>query len=597
MDKNTIIAIALSLLVMVGTIFVQRTFFPGPQAQGGSPAPSPARTEAPASPGAFPAAPVRVQSPALEIPSEERLVVIETARAVVTLSSRGGDVVSYRLREHREGDDNVEMIYAGSAEKAHAFTVAFGDRAAAPLTENFMVNRLGDYEVEFYRDYAVSAPDGGENRFRLGKRYKFIPDEYMFELAVTLDGGHEIPSLAADGGPAYTLAFGPQIGPRFQKLDGRSDFRRYITFANGKRRDEKIREGVPLTSGNHLSWAAVAGKYFTLIAVPDATAYTYTYLQKADEAVGTASLFYMGRPALGASKTTDVYRFYLGPKNQSSLSIYDTGVNAFNLRDMELSRAASSSGILAPVEAVLKWGLTACYKLLRNWGLAIILLTLIVKIVLFPLTYKSSEGTMRMQAISPRIKELQEKYKGDQNQLNMKMMELYKQEGYNPMSGCITMLIQFPILIAMYNLFANHFDLRGAMFIPGWIPDLSAPESVWNFAPVRLPLLGSDIRLLPFLYVGSQLLSSKITQTPDQQSNPQMKMMLYLMPVMFFFLLYNMPSGLTVYWIMTNIFSLIQQLMINQYLRRKKEAAGEAPRPVIAPGGGGKGGSRKRKKR
>jgi YidC/Oxa1 family membrane protein insertase len=208
-----------------------------------------------------------------------------------------------------------------------------------------------------------------------------------------------------------------------------------------------------------------------------------------------------------------------------------------------------------------------------------------VKLLLFPLTKKGSEATLRMQVMAPKIKEIQEKYKGNNTQMNAKMAELYKAEGYNPLSGCFPMLVQLPIFIAMYNLFNNHFDLRGAMFIPGWIPDLSIPESVFNFSPYQIPILGwSDIRLLPFIYVGSQLLYSKVTQTPDQQANSQMKMMLYIMPLMFFFILYNVPSGLTVYWIMSNLLSLVQQLLINQYLAKKRAAmALAAPPPVIAP--------------
>jgi YidC/Oxa1 family membrane protein insertase len=178
-----------------------------------------------------------------------------------------------------------------------------------------------------------------------------------------------------------------------------------------------------------------------------------------------------------------------------------------------------------------------------------------------------------MQTLSPKIKEIQEKYKDNPSQMNLKMSELYKAEGYNPMSGCLPLFIQFPIFLAMYNLFNNHFDLRGASFIPGWIPDLSLPESIFNFAPAQIPILGwSDIRLLPFIYVGSQLLSSKITQTPDQQ-NSQMKMMFYTMPIMFFFILYNVPSGLTVYWICSNLMSLGQQLLMNRYLKKRRVAA------------------------
>jgi YidC/Oxa1 family membrane protein insertase len=163
--------------------------------------------------------------------------------------------------------------------------------------------------------------------------------------------------------------------------------------------------------------------------------------------------------------------------------------------------------------------------------------------------------------------------------MNQAMAEFYKKEGYNPLSGCLPMLLQLPIFFAMYNLFNNHFDLRGAIFIPGWIPDLSVPESILHFESFRVPILGwTDIRLLPFIYVGSQLLYGKVTQTPDQQNNTQMKMMLYAMPVVFFFILYDVPSGLLVYWIMSNVLTMVQQLTINKYLAKKRtelSAAGE----------------------
>ena len=189
-----------------------------------------------------------------------------------------------------------------------------------------------------------------------------------------------------------------------------------------------------------------------------------------------------------------------------------------------------------------------------------------------------------MQALSPKIKEIQEKYKDNPNKMNVEMAEFYKREGYNPMSGCLPMLLQIPIFFAMYNLFNNHFDLRGAMFIPGWIPDLSMPETIWNFAPFSIPFLNwSNLRLLPFVYLGSQLLYGKVTQTPDQQGNSQMKMMLYMMPVMFFFILYDVPAGLLLYWIMSNLLTLVQQVAINKYLAKKKAHMAVATGPVIAP--------------
>jgi YidC/Oxa1 family membrane protein insertase len=590
MEKNTIIAVALSIVVLIGFYLVQGFFFP-PQQQAPVEQPVSSAPVQPAAPGDGPAAPplpsgtlVVELDPVQAASTAEQQVVVETRLIRVELTNAGGDVVSFKLKEHLDGKDFVDMILSTPETSARAFSIAFGNLYAVPVNTLFFVNRVSDYIVEIYQYFSLSGDN--TNKFRLTKRYTFNPDEYMFELTVTLDGGYSIPPLNFSGA-AYTLCFGPQIGPRFDTLDGRYDYRRYYTYANGKRKEEKIKENAQSIITSRVSWAAIAGKYFAFIAVPDATQYELAFSAKAEPGLSAASRFYMTRPALAASKTTDTYRFYMGPKSQSALAAYDTGTNGFNLRDMDLTKAASTSGILSPVETVLKWFLSLFYRIVPNYGVAIILLTLLVKALLFPLTKKGSEATLRMQTLSPKIKEIQEKYKDKPQQMNTKMAEFYKAEGYNPMSGCFPLLIQFPIFIAMYNLFNNHFDLRGAMFIPGWIPDLSVPESVFNFAPYSIPFLGwSDLRLLPFIYVGSQLLMSKVTQTPDQQGNSQMKMMLYVMPLMFFFILYNVPSGLTVYWIMTNFLSLVQQLAINKYLKKKKAAMGietALAQPVIVP--------------
>jgi len=268
------------------------------------------------------------------------------------------------------------------------------------------------------------------------------------------------------------------------------------------------------------------------------------------------------------------------------LTVYERGDNGFKLRETGLIEAAATKGFLAPLENGMKWLLMLFHRAIPNYGIAIILLTLLVKILMFPLTKKSSEATLRMQALSPKIKELQEKYKDNKQKLNAEMAEFYKREGYNPLSGCLPMLIQLPIFFAMYNLFNNHFDLRGAMFIPGWIPDLSIPESIYDFPNnFALPFLGwTALRALPFIYVGSQLLYGVVVQTPDQKGNAQMKLMLYAMPIVFFFILYDVPSGLLLYWIMSNILTMVQQVGINKYMARKKAAmAAKEPAPVAAP--------------
>jgi YidC/Oxa1 family membrane protein insertase len=575
MEKRTLLAVGLSVMVITVFYTVQGIFFPPPprsavEAPAAISAPAdPGRTQRPAGePAPAPAADRPFTAEGGEDLVEQR-VSIETNLVSITLSSFGGDIVSYKLKQHTDKDGFLEMVLSGNTE-AHAFAVALGNTGAQPLTDAFHMRRLSDYAVEFYRDFTL---EGEKGRFRLSKRYDFKPNEYMFEMTISLGTTPDSTAMPAldFGGAAYTLSFGPQIGPSFERLDQRNDYRNYYTFANGKQKQEKVND-IPATINTLPKWAAIAGKYFTFIAVPYPSQYDVAFSSRAEPGLNGASRFYIIRPAQ-TGRVEDTYRFYLGPKEQEALAVYNNGNNSFNLRDMEMIKIANTSGILSPLESGLKWLLMLFYRLIPNYGVAIILLTLLVKVLFFPLTKKSSESTLRMQALAPRVKEIQEKYKDTPQKMNAEMAEFYKKEGYNPLAGCLPMLLQIPIFIAMYNLFNNHFDLRGALFIPGWIPDLSIPESIFNFAPITIPILGwSDIRLLPIIYVGSQLLYGKITQTPDQQGNTQMKLMLYAMPIFFFFVLYNMPSGMLVYWIFSNILALVQQLAINKYLAPKRAA-------------------------
>ncbi|MDR3144921.1 MAG: membrane protein insertase YidC [Treponema sp.] len=595
MEKRTILAVVLSIVVMLGFYFIMALVYPpvpaSLPASGGLPAEVPVVTGTP-TPGL--AAPEAQQLPAeapAGVPAEagellttadsgqaetlqEQRVTIETDLVIAEFSNAGGDLVSWRLKNHSDGAGPLEMLLSGDRE-AHGFTVAFGNMDTQPLNALFRVERpVGDpYTVAFSQDFMI--PGGGQ--FRLTKRYTLKPNEYMFEMAVSLDGGYSMPGFSFPGNPgatavAYTLGFGPQIGPAFDKLDQRYEYRNYFSFTNGKRKQEKVSEGSPtILNDSRASWFAIAGKYFTLIAIPLLPQYDLALSARAEAGLNTASRLYISRQELSSPRNEDIYRFYLGPKTQEDLQPYNTGTNGFFLKDMQLVEVANSKGFLAPLEMILKVLLTFFNRIVHNYGVAIILLTLLVKVLFFPLTKKGSESMVRMQALTPKIKEIQEKYKDNSQKMNMAMADFYKKEGYNPLSGCLPQLLQLPIFFAMYNLFNNHFDLRGAMFIPGWIPDLSVPESVLHFENFTLPILGwTDIRLLPFIYVGSQLLYGKVTQTPDQRGNSQMKIMMYALPLVFFFILYDVPSGLLVYWIMSNVLSMVQQVTINKYLAQKR---------------------------
>ena len=173
------------------------------------------------------------------------------------------------------------------------------------------------------------------------------------------------------------------------------------------------------------------------------------------------------------------------------------------------------------------------------------------------------------------------------------MGKLYKEAGYNPASGCLPMVLQMMVLFALYNVFNNHFEFRGASFIRGWIDDLSVGDCLFSWEK-QIPLISqftmNTFRLLPFIYTGSQLLNGLITQYGNAAGASQgsMKFMMYGMPLMFFFLFYNVPSGLLLYWTVSNILQIGQQVIINKMTARKRQEL-EASKPrVIDRAMGGK---------
>jgi YidC/Oxa1 family membrane protein insertase len=596
MDKRTVIAVVLAVVVIIGSMIVQQVFFaseqPIPQ-QAAEPAQreSPSVAEQPPAEGPSeeqveeaPAAEQRVSPPepgdmaaATEEEIEEENFTIETEVFRVGFTNRGGQITSAELKEFSNTDGSpVDMVFSQES-GVYPFSIHFGDPNAPAVDALFHVERsLVGKVVTFSRTFLSQAGVP----FTLKKSYEFQPRDYMIELRVTIENSiNEYPALDYDGF-AYTLGFGPQIGPEFEKLDRRNEFREYWYYADGDREKVKIKDGVSQIN-QRVTWAAIAGKYFAVVGVPDATQYLITYDTRPIQGLNERSSLYFSRPQIKSSKNTDVYRFFLGPKKQDVLKSYnDPERNAYNLADMNFEEIASRSVLIGWLVEILKFFLELFHRLIPNYGVAIILVTVLLKVVLFPLTHKSYESTARMQTLQPKINELREKYKSNPQKLNQEMAAMYKKEGVNPLGGCLPMLLQFPILIAFYSLLNTHFALRGAVFIPGWINDLSSPESVLSFEPIPIPLLGEfdSIRALPFIMLVTTFLSSKLMQSPSTDaSGKNMRMMTYLMPIMFFFILYNMPSGLLLYWTMQNVFTVAQQWYIN-YRRRKKNEGG-GPRP------------------
>jgi len=496
----------------------------------------------------------------------------ETFRAII--DPRGATLVSFELLQHRDGEYPVNMVLDDGSDLPGLRTV-FGGWNGQVMDALFVQERTGQDNIyRFTRDYVQVGQE--ERPFRVTKTYTFQPGEYMFELKVDIQDLNRGIPLVNTNDRGYSVLMGPQIGPFYEpnkRQNARSsDFRRFLGYSNDNREVyNRSNPGSPQTLDTRQTWIAVDGKYFSFVAVPGNANFTTVFATDPNAQGVASNQIALERAIITSSSQEDVFRFYAGPKKDTNLRVYNRATdNQFGIANLKLDELIDSN-FLGWLENLLKEGLQLFYFLVPNWGIAIILLTIVVKLLFYPLTKKSHESTHKMQALAPKMKEIQEKLKDNPQKMNAAVAEMYKKEGVNPLGGCLPILIQFPFFIAMYGLFNNHFDLRGASFIPGWIIDLSSPDVVLEFGFV-IPLLGwTQLHLLPFIYLASQLFYGKVTQQPQASSQAgTQKMMLYMMPIIFFFVLYSVPSGLLVYWIAQNIITMLQQLWVNRHDKTKK---------------------------
>ena len=518
MEKNTIWAVVLSTIVLVGSMFIQTKFFPTQNKQT-------VQTETVQEKEAVETQLDSVNTivtnkienvlSADEETAIEEFYTIKTDKVEVVFSTRGGDIISYKLLDHFDRDTSTGVELSDNvSELNRTCSIAFGGASNSIINEVFTARKLDDYTIGFYKTFLIENSDKTENRFTLYKTYSFKPDEYAFKLDIAREGAENSNGLNFDG-IAYTIRTSPQLGPHFDKKADRYESRQFIAFNGEKAKKIVLSEKqFKVYDKENVSWAGIGGKYFVGLIIPtEKTAVKNVYYSSLIEKNNYANAqALVERSSFTGKKLRDSYYLYLGPRNEKDLRIYNVAANnKWNVEGLRLGECLQSSGFLSWLETILKWMMEMIYKVIPNWGVSIIILTILLKLVMFPLTKKSSMGTQKMQEMQPRIQAIQAKYKDNPQKMQQETAKLYKEAGYNPVSGCLPMVFMFVVLFAMFNLFNNYFEFRGAMFIPGWIPDLSAGDSIYRFN-FNIPFIGSDLRLLPIIYVISQLLFGKITQ-------------------------------------------------------------------------------------
>lgn len=569
MNKNTIIAIVLSTIVVLASLILQPMLFPN---TANNVAESENVTEETSA--------VKVEEDKKDLSLivedesdknvEEQFFEITTKNAQIVLTNRGGDMISYKLLNHIDVDtkDGIQMV-DNVSKTNRACAVAFGDVNSPINNEIFNVTHKDENVYLFTKSISIKKEDGSVSKVILGKRYTFDPESYVFKLDILIHGD-DIENLV------YTLRTSPQIGPHFDPKLNRYENRQFISF-NGEKAKRQVISAKQFKSYNKdYLWNGIGGKYFVNLVVPlnpeKMDNSYYSTLINEENNYSNAQAICVRKPF--SEDVEDSYYMYYGPREEKALKIFNVAENnSWKLSGLRLNECLNSNGWLGWLETILKWFMEVINKFVHNWGVSIIIMTILIKLLMFPFTKKQSLGTLKMQEIQPKIQAIQAKYKDNQQKLQQEMAKIYKDNGYNPMSGCLPMLVQFLILFAMYNLFNNYFEFRGSSFIPHWIEDLSSGDSIYTLK-FDIPFFGNQVRILPFIYLASQLLFGKITgnggTAAPGTSQAQMQMMMYVMPVMFFVMFYNAPSGLLLYWTVSNIFQMGQQIIINKTMKQKK---------------------------
>ena len=281
-------------------------------------------------------------------------VIYENDLMRVTFDPAGARVVSIELLEHLDGDGPVEMVMQGDTDIG-AFEFHFGGAESPPLRALFRrVDTTDNNTIVFERDFFVEgSPD---QPFTVTRTYRFHPGEYLLEVAVEIQNSITALIPLDFDGNAYTISFGPQIGPTYQDLDNRNEFRNFHYFDGDRRRNIRLRNEDREVLTERVQWAALAGKYFAVIAIPGALDYTWTFSNQTPPGLRDGHSFAITRPVIRSAANRDVYRFFVGPKVARVLERYnDADDNALGLRGLELQRVQDSRILFGWLETILKF--------------------------------------------------------------------------------------------------------------------------------------------------------------------------------------------------------------------------------------------------
>jgi YidC/Oxa1 family membrane protein insertase len=536
MDRRTLVAVVLMLIILFAYQYYAdrnkpRVSPPQRQEEPRS-VPSSEEEERPtlAEADLYPAAP-RSQ------PAKEKDIVVETDVLRVVVSNRGGQIKSWQLKKYLESDGTpVDII--GKRPEGHetmALRTWSGNQEASHGIYSANLDQL--LLSEEAEKGTLVLRHRTSTGLELTKSITFFQNDYKIDLETRVKNMGR-----REGAVTFDLLWGPGIRGGGGSKD--KPIKPVTTLVNGQRvqdKWEKLDRGVKREGT--VSWTAIHDNYFCAALIPLEKG-GWAQVEKIREAGPLVGLAFSKRRLLPGESASESYSLFVGPKEIERLT-------RMGLQMREIIDLGWFDFLARPALHFLKY----TQKYLKNYGLAIIVLTFLVRIILFPLTYKSIKSMQDMQKLQPKMSAIRERFKGDSKRMNQELMDLYRKHNISPLGGCLPMLLQVPIFIALYNALINSVELWKAPFV-WWIRDLSSKDPFY---------------VLPILMGASWVIQQAMTPTVG---DPRQAKMMLLMPIVFTFMFLNFPSGLVLYFLVSNLLGIGQQLIINRQLKTPSPAGG-----------------------
>ncbi len=515
MEKRALIAVAISFVIL----FLYQYFFIKPE-----PRQIQKKAEVVKKEETAPAKPIELSVPP-KATAEEKEIKVDTEFYSAIFTTRGGTLKHYEIKKYKDKEGKNVVLLKGqglepplSIGSTDEFNLSDAGFHTSGKDITLDKDKMSDSLIFEYADSGLS----------VRRTFTFHSNDYRIDVKDEVSGF-----------PDYWITIGTDFG--IYESKDRAAHIGPVLLTGTKRVEPKLKEAESYR--DDLKWIAREDKYFFAALVP---------VTKVDE----AKVWKMKDSSIIAFKSrvgTNDFILYAGPKEYDRLKALHVGLEYI-----------VDFGFFSVLAVPLFWTLKLFYKVLGNYGWAIVLITILIRIPFIPLVNKSQKSMKKLQELQPRMAEVREKFKKDPQRMQREMMDLYKKYKVNPLGGCLPIILQIPVFFALYKILMIAIELRGAPFML-WLKDLSAPDTLFGHIPAWFPVIGGfAIGPLPILMGATMIIQQRMTPT---SMDPAQNRIMMFMPIIFTFLFLNFATGLVLYWLMNNIFSITQQLYVNRKLK------------------------------